>query len=183
MQKRLVTLLFSVLSIVLSIGLFLVGVIAASSVSTSVTGTFSFNVSEDDFFVEIIGSVSGQASPAKVDNYYVDSLFAPGASFVPWQLPELAFDYNSNGAVDIVFTFNVKNYNEKPIKIEITEIIEDKSKVKNTPSEPVIIAGATFDESNQPVYSTGMLTVTLSALNDAISFKVVNSFVLSLSFA
>lgn len=176
------TLLFSILSIVLSIGVFVVGVVAASSVSTSVRGTFSFEVSTSDFFVEIVGTVTGQEKPEDVTNYYANSFQNPTGEFSPWQLPELSFKSVGDGVEEIVFSFNVINYNESAIRVAIDNIQQDSQRVLNTPSQPITILGATFDESNHPVYSSGIVSVSLSVVDMISSFSVLNSFTVSLSF-
>lgn len=168
MKRRTVNLILSLFSVFLAVALFGFGVYAATSATSTINSTFHFQVSQDDVFVDIVGSVSGCEN--SISNYVHE--WQNTENFLPWSMNEdLNFkriDKNNDDAEDIIYTFNFKNYNEnRKIRIEFVEISQS-DKILLTPSQSIILEDFTGDYNNPP---SGEMTMTLSLKQPPQSFN------------
>ncbi len=167
MKRRTVNLIFSLFSVFLAVALFGFGVYAATSATSTINSTFHFQVSQDDVFVDIVGSVSGCENDS-IPNYIHE--WQNTENFLPWNMnQDLIFKKIGEDKVeDVVYTFNFKNYNEnKKIKVEFIDISQS-DKILLTPSQSIVLDAYVGDDNNVP---SGVMTMTLSLKQPAQSFS------------
>lgn len=184
MRRRVINILFSVLSVSLALGLFFFSVFAITS-TTSISNIFSFQVSDDDLHVEITGVVENYESDIAVSDYYHDPMYTSQENFVRWNLPDLYFVYANGGIQDIIFTFTIKNHEQnRSIRIYFTNYISNpvSTKILNTPSEinGIIIEPIIQNETGY-IAREGIIRMHVSIIDDSESFyKINNNFVLNI---
>lgn len=179
MTSRIKNIVLAVLSVCFAVGLFLIGVLAATNTTTGIKNTFYFEVDPSDFFVSIIGEISGYEGE-QVPNYIHKYEDASSESFVSWEVPALKFSYDRGQIRDIVFTFTIGNYNhDKRISVEVVnyELSPPSTKIKNTPSQKIFL-NALRTEGTDQIVDQGTISVYVSVLDTATDFVEANSFTL-----
>lgn len=141
MVGRIKSVVLSVLSVALAVTLFLIGVFAATSADAYINNIFRFEVDPEDFFVEILGEVTGYVSDKPIENYVHNYQNAAPENFVKWDELNLAFAEENGVVQDIVFTFRIKNHHEdRKIKAEIIDLTNPPStKVVKLIDQPIIL--------------------------------------------
>lgn len=160
MNRRVVNLLLSLLSVVLAVGLFGFGVYSAKTATSTIDSSFKFVVSEEDVFVDIVGSVSGCKNENDIRQYKHE--WNNCEEFAPWNVSEdLKFNVNDDDSVEnIVFTFDLKNYTTNQVRFSFLEVSQS-DKILQTPSDSLTLNPYQFvdDEENAP---SGQMLMTIS---------------------
>ena len=179
MVKRIRNIILSILSVGFAVGLFIIGVLAASTTSASITNTFYFDVDPTDFFFFFIGEVSGYEGET-IPNYIHDFEDASAENFVRWEVPSLRFAYEKGEIRDIVFTFRIGNYNaDKRISVEVVEYETDppSTKIKNTPTSKIYLDPVRIEGTDQ-IIDQNTISVYVSVIDSSTDFVEFNSFTL-----
>ena len=173
MTRRKINITLSIISIVLSFALFGFGVYASASVNSTINNTFKYDVPEDAFFVNMIGTISGSSN---------DGVFIQHNKNLP--LTDYEDSYNvsfveQSGGIyeDIVFTFKIENYNEYAIT---AEIIPDTSSsyFSSTPSPKITLGAYSWNGQNYVAQSSEIslvlkLTTNQNFQNETNGFTIL----------
>jgi len=179
MVKSVRNIILSILSVFFAVAIFLIGVLAVTNTTATITNTFYFDVDPGDFFVSIVGEVSGFDGEA-IPNYIHDYENASSENFVRWEVPNLKFAYEQGQIRDIVFTFRIGNYNyDKRISVEVVdyETMPPSTKIKNTPS-PKIYLNKIRIEGTDEIVDQNTISVYVSVLDTSRDFVEPNNFTL-----
>lgn len=171
--------ILSIFSVCFAVALFLIGVLAATNTTATIKNTFYFDVDPSDFFVSIVGEVSGFEGEA-ISNYIHDYENASSENFVSWEVPNLKFAYEKGQIRDIVFTFRIGNYNyDKRISVEVInyETLPPSTKIKNTPSPKIYLNPIRIEGTDQ-IIDQNTISVYVSVLDTSTDFVQSNSFTL-----
>lgn len=179
MVKSVKNIILSILSVCFAVALFLIGVLATTNTTATITNTFYFDVDPTDFFVSIVGEVSGYDGEA-ISNYIHDYENASSENFVRWEVPNLKFAYEQGQIRDIVFTFRIGNYNyDKSISVEVIDYqtTPPSVKIRNTPSAKIFLDPVRIEGSNQ-IIDQNTISVYVSVIDTSTDFVEANSFTL-----
>ena len=183
MKRRLINILFSVLSVGLAFGLFFFSVYAITS-TTSINNIFYFQVSEEDLHVGITGDILNYVADVEIQQYYHNPDNTDPENFVRWNLPDLFFAEENGQIQDMIFVFTIENHEQfRSIRVYFTDYITTpvSTKILNTPSDTngILIAPMIFDGVNYTP-RVGVIQMRVSVIDTSESFsKINNSFTLN----
>ena len=186
MRKRIINLTLSLLSVVLAVTLFTVGVVAARSATSSVNGTFKFTPPSDAVFVKIDGQVVGSANQGDfLTNTYHHNENDIN-SWPEWTLSEkLIFNKRSEQVVDdIVFKFKIVNYTNRALKFEFTNISpnpEENGKMQFILDEAIVLNACDIAGNPTEGGSVEEFKLILRPQKPFTSFDMDFSFTLSIT--
>lgn len=181
MKRRKINIILSVFSIIISLSLFGFGVYAASTVTSTVNNTFMFNIPEDAFFVDIVGSITGCKNEENFSRFLEhskDSQVFDKSGLVAYPgAYEVEFVEEGNVYKDIIFSFTIKNYNTYPIRVSVLSNT-NSANFSNTPSAPVVIDAYTQGNDGW-VYDEQTITVVTKLTTDRTFVGESNSFTIN----
>ena len=173
MKRRKLNILLSVFSIVLSFSLFGFGVYASAVANSTINNTFVYEVPPEDFYVNVIGSITGCQEEQNFTNFLThdkDSLITE----YPNQYDVNFVELSANTYKDIVFSFTVTNYNAFPITAHI-ESDTNSTYFTSVPSQQVTIDAYSFNGENY-VADCDVVTLTLKLNSNTYFEKEPNIF-------
>lgn len=172
MTRRKLNILLSVFSIVLSFSLFGFGVYASTTVNSSINNTFIYQVPDEDFYVKIVGNIIG----CKNQENFEDFLVHEKESMVTSYPNQYDVEFSNIGNKDIVFTFNICNYNTFAINATIISNTSSQN-FSSTTSQPITLQAYSYNQqTNKYECDEGVLMLTLKLTTQDPFEAELNSF-------